>query len=329
MQRGVPQVNGPESVGEPSHEQLLELEPSAQSEAKVGRQCEVGAETQELLLVILQELVTVLVGVPGSSLGGNGRPESTRHRVEEVGHAMPDDLVELFGEGIHGLLLLGLGSLKALHEFEHVGMTPRQSLSDDLKGARHDVGPLHRDGDGEAHVGRSQIIPIAEADGRAGRDVHPPLDDAPSELGALLLHDGRDDHGSLVIVHNGVHEVDARDGREAVRSGEGHGLLYAPEFGDGDAELLPDARVRARGGRDVPCGPDGPGGEGYATPFGEALDEHVPSEATPVLPPEDEGHGNPDVLALDGPVHEGGGEGHVAGTHAEAGVVAPVRKGRF
>mmetsp|Transcript_14524 Transcript_14524/g.27734 ORF Transcript_14524/g.27734 Transcript_14524/m.27734 type:complete len:325 (-) Transcript_14524:1194-2168(-) len=322
VEGGVPEVDGAERVGESAHEKLLEFQLSREGEAQVGRQREVGGEPKELLLVILEEGVAVLVRGLGSGRGGDGGADAARDGIREVGQAVADDLVELRREHSHSLLLLALGRLEALHEIDHVRVAPRQSLADDLKGPSHDVGPLHGDGDGQAHVRVAQIIPITSADGAPGRHVHASLHHPSTQFGALLLHDARYDHGRLVVVNDGVHEIDTGDGRQRVGPGQRHRLLDAAELGDGDAELLPHPCVRAGGGRHGPGRSDRASGEGNAPALREALDEHVPPEAAPVLTAEDGAHGYPDVLALHGAVHEGGVEGHVTRAHAQAGMIA-------
>ncbi|EJK45064.1 hypothetical protein THAOC_36345, partial [Thalassiosira oceanica] len=345
VQRRVAEVYRAEGVGEAPHEQLLELEAAAEGEAKVGREGEVVREAEELLLVVGQEVVAVLVRGLGPRRGGDAASHAPTDGAEEVGNAVAHDLVELPDEDGRGLLLLAGRPLQRAQQVAHVGVAPRESLPDDLEAPGHDVRALDRDGDGEGHVRVADVVPLAAAYGRAGRDVHAALDDAAAALGAVLLHDGGDDHGRLVVVDDGVHDVAARDGDEAVAPGLRHGclfpdtarqgteqknkrpppltLLYPPELRDWHPELLPDPRVRPDAGDDRPGGPDAPGGEADAPPLGEALDEHVPPEAAPSLPAEDGVHGYPNVVALDGPVHEGRAQGDVAGSHAESLVSAP------
>ena len=62
------------------------------------------------------------------------------------------------------------------------------------------------------------IVFVAAADGRSGSGVHAALNDASSAFGAVLFHDGGDDHGGLMVVNDGVHDVTSRDGDEAVAS---------------------------------------------------------------------------------------------------------------
>jgi len=66
VQGGVAEEDGTIGVGEAAHEQLLELEPAAEQEAKVAGEGEVGREPQQLRLVVGHELVPVLVGGGGA-----------------------------------------------------------------------------------------------------------------------------------------------------------------------------------------------------------------------------------------------------------------------
>mmetsp|Transcript_3322 Transcript_3322/g.8459 ORF Transcript_3322/g.8459 Transcript_3322/m.8459 type:complete len:291 (-) Transcript_3322:115-987(-) len=204
-------------------------------------------------------------------------------------------------------------------------MAPRESLPDDLERPRHDIGTLDRNGDGKAHVGVSHVVLVSAADGRAGRNVHPAFDYAPAALCAVLLHDGADDHGGLVVVHDGVHDVASRDGNEAIASCLGHGFLNAPKFGDGNLKLLPDPRIRPHPRHHAPRRADAPRRQANAPSLREAFDEHVPSEAASFLSAQDGRHGYPDVLALDGTVHEGGAEGYVTRSHSQA-LVSPLQQ---
>jgi hypothetical protein len=84
------------------------------------------------------------------------------------------------------LLFLFLGHLEGGDEFEHVGVTAGESLSDDLEGAGHDVGAFDGNGNGEGHVGVTEVVLVA-ADGRPGRDVHGAFDNAASTTTTTMV----------------------------------------------------------------------------------------------------------------------------------------------
>lgn len=164
------------------------------------------------------------VGISGSV----GEEEAIPFNVcgvgfEVVSNAMPNNLVKLCHKRLHSLLLLQRRELQCLGQIVHVGLTPCQSLSNNLKRSSHDIGTLDSNGNGQTHVGISNIVFIATTNGRSGGNVHSALDDAPTAFGAVLLHDGADDHGCLVVVNDGVHDIASGNGDEAITSCLGHG----------------------------------------------------------------------------------------------------------
>ena len=99
-------------------------------------------------------------------------------------------------------------------------------------------------------------------------------------------------------------------------------FLNTAKLSNGDAELLPDSGVGADAARDGPGGTNGASGQTHAAALGQALHEHVPAKAASFLATQNGRHGDPDLLSLDGAVHEGRVEGHVAGSHPQSLVVA-------
>ena len=71
-----------------------------------------------------------------------------------------------------------------------------------------------------------------------------------------------------------------------------------------------------------PGGTDGSSGQTDATTLGQALHKHVPTKAASLLAAQDGRHGDPNLLSLNGTVHKGRIEGHVAGSHAQTLVIA-------
>mmetsp|Transcript_18453 Transcript_18453/g.51281 ORF Transcript_18453/g.51281 Transcript_18453/m.51281 type:complete len:292 (+) Transcript_18453:823-1698(+) len=190
MQGGVSQEHGPKGIGQASHEQLFELETSAESEAQVRRQCEVGRQTLQLVFVVLQELVAVLVGATGARRGADGGTHTTCQGTTKIGEPVLDDLVELLAEDLHTLLFLLLRQLQGKDEVQHVRVAAGQALANDLERSRHDVGTFDCDADWHVHVRVSKVVGVTTADGRPSCDVHSAFDDAPTALGTVLLHDG-------------------------------------------------------------------------------------------------------------------------------------------
>lgn len=58
---------------------------------------------------------------------------------------------------------------------------------------------LDGDGDGCSHVVGAHKVGGAQADARPAQHIHGVVDDHAPTAGALLLHDGRDDRGLLVL----------------------------------------------------------------------------------------------------------------------------------
>ena len=86
-----------------------------------------------------------------------------------------------------------------------MGVAPHETLPDELERPRHDGRALDGDGDGEGHVGTAQVVGRAHRDARAPGHVHGVVDDVPPPIRHVLLHDRREDHGRLVVVHNSIH----------------------------------------------------------------------------------------------------------------------------
>mmetsp|Transcript_37679 Transcript_37679/g.88121 ORF Transcript_37679/g.88121 Transcript_37679/m.88121 type:complete len:242 (-) Transcript_37679:819-1544(-) len=221
---------------------------------------------------------------------------------------------------------VSLGRLQRADERQHVRVATCEALPDDLERAGHDVGALDCDGHRHRHVHVAHKIHVAPTDARAAEDVHAILDHAPPALGARLLHDGREHHGRLVVVDNGVHQLDAGNHRVRLTASTCERLLDAAEFGDGHAELLADARVGTDGAGDGSRSAHRAGGERDAATLSEGLDEHVPAEAAALLAAKDRGHRDPHVLAFDRAVHESGIERHVPRAHPKA-LMTPLEQG--
>mmetsp|Transcript_60625 Transcript_60625/g.149075 ORF Transcript_60625/g.149075 Transcript_60625/m.149075 type:complete len:260 (+) Transcript_60625:1362-2141(+) len=135
----------------------------------------------------------------------------------------------------------------------------------------------------------------------------------------MRLHDGGENGGLLLVGEDGVEEVLARGEDEGVAADDGELLLHALHVCDGHLELLAHARVAAHGRHAQPAAREGAGGERDAAAVAEALHEHLPARASLLLAADDARHGDEDALSLDGPVHERGAEGVVAGAGHEAG----------
>mmetsp|Transcript_19757 Transcript_19757/g.55823 ORF Transcript_19757/g.55823 Transcript_19757/m.55823 type:complete len:326 (-) Transcript_19757:1298-2275(-) len=324
MQRRVSQKYGTQGIGETSHEKFFKFQPTAESEAQIGRQRKVGRKALELVLVVLEQLVAVLVGILRARGGREGGCHAASQGSAKVGEPVMHDLVELVAEDLDGLFLLFRWHLQRQDEIQHVRMASRQALSDDLEGPRHDVGTFDRDADWHVHVGIANVIHVSAADGGSGGDVHAALDDATAAFGAVLLHDGRNDHGCLVVVDDRVHEVRAGNVDQGIAADQRHGLLDAAEFRDGNSELLADARVGTDCAHNASAGSCGACWQADTAAFREAFDEHVPPESASFLAAQDVGHWDPNVFTFDGSVHEGRIQWHVTTSHAKSGMVASV-----
>ena len=87
------------------HEQLLELEPAAEQEAKVAGEGEVGAEPQQLCLVVGHELVAILVGGGGSRGRRDERAGAAGEGKAKVTHGVLEAFGRMLGEAARGLLV--------------------------------------------------------------------------------------------------------------------------------------------------------------------------------------------------------------------------------
>mmetsp|Transcript_7855 Transcript_7855/g.15711 ORF Transcript_7855/g.15711 Transcript_7855/m.15711 type:complete len:227 (-) Transcript_7855:354-1034(-) len=225
---------------------------------------------------------------------------------------MSDDLLELSSKLVNSL---GLVALKGVNQLEHMGVATGKTLADDLEGPRHDIGTLNGDGNRDGHVSVPNKISISQYNGRTGRNIHALLDDAASALRTILLHDGRYDHGCLVVVHDGVHHIATCDADEGVGGALCKSLLNAAKLSDWGAELFPNSRVGTDSSSHGAPRTDRGCRERDSTSLSKALDEHVPAVARTFLSTEDALHGHPYVLAFNGPIHEGSRKGHVARSH--------------
>mmetsp|Transcript_28047 Transcript_28047/g.46173 ORF Transcript_28047/g.46173 Transcript_28047/m.46173 type:complete len:373 (-) Transcript_28047:226-1344(-) len=248
-------------------------------------------------------------------------------------HARAEERASKGAEGVAGGVAHHLGQvlveplhvvavLDGQHQVQQVRVAAHQALAVLDQGARQNVSALHRDGDGDSLVGRGQEVGGAVADAGAAHNVHAVVDADAHAICHLLLHDGRDHGGLLVLVDHGVHQT--LGGRHDVRvPGDARQrLLHALQLGNGHLELLAHARIGAHV-RDaaLPRG-HAQGGQRDGPALGQAVHEHVPAVARAVLPAQQLLHGNKHVLALHRAVHERGAQRVVAIAHAQARVVA-------
>ena len=166
--------------------------------------------------MVVNKLVAILVSSLGAEGSRESRTNTTSQGLSKVGQTVSNNLVELLGKNLDSLLFLLWWSLKTLNQFQHVRMASRQTLSNNLERTSHDVGTFDGNGNGQTHVCVSNVILVSTANGRSSGNVHSLLDNTTTTFGTVLLHDGRDDHGSLVIVDNGIHEISSSNANESI-----------------------------------------------------------------------------------------------------------------
>mmetsp|Transcript_6086 Transcript_6086/g.8721 ORF Transcript_6086/g.8721 Transcript_6086/m.8721 type:complete len:289 (-) Transcript_6086:639-1505(-) len=201
-------------------------------------------------------------------------------------------------------------------------MTTRQSLSNDLERTSHNVGTFDSDGNGDGHVAVAHVVLVTSANGRSGSDVHAMLDNATTTFGNVLFHDGGNDHGSLMIVDNAVHQVTTGNRDQTVASSLAESFLDSTKLGDGHTELLAHSGISTDRRSNTSSGSKRTSRQTHSTSFGQTLNKHVPPIAASLLSSKNHVHGNPNVLTFNCTIHKSSVERHVAGTHVETRMVA-------
>mmetsp|Transcript_15971 Transcript_15971/g.48782 ORF Transcript_15971/g.48782 Transcript_15971/m.48782 type:complete len:345 (-) Transcript_15971:592-1626(-) len=243
--------------------------------------------------------------------------ENAAGGAARVHHGVADDGREVAVEAGLVVALLDGGD-----DVEQVRVGAREALAVLDERARERVGALHGDGDGHGRVGVGHEVGRAVADAGTAEHVHGVVHADAHAVRHLLLHDGADDGGLLVLVDHAVHEVLRGRHDEGVRAEAREVLLHALELRDGHLELLADARVGAHRAHGALGRGHAHGGQRDGAALGEAVHEHVPAEAGALLAADDALHGDEHLLALHGAIHERRRERVVARTDAQAGVVA-------
>mmetsp|Transcript_10642 Transcript_10642/g.18901 ORF Transcript_10642/g.18901 Transcript_10642/m.18901 type:complete len:517 (+) Transcript_10642:1552-3102(+) len=287
-QSGVPQEDGRQGVGHAPGDHLLTLQIASEDEGHVAGGGEVGGQAVEVPLVVLH----LVRGAAGSAhrpdqTGGHIRQGVLHHEEHVLREAA--DVVAL---------------LEGLHDVQEVGVGAHHALPKDHEGAGQGVGPLHGDPHRDHEVPRLQGAAGAPADGGAGQHIGGVLKGHAGPVGGLLLEDGGEHAGGLVVVHHRRDQVRAGLADEGLPRDPAQVLLHPPHVPDGDAELLADAGVGPRGDGGGGGGGAGPGGQGDAPPLAELLHEEVPALPRLGLAPQHAVHGDEHVRALHSAVHE-------------------------
>ena len=187
--------------------------------------------------------------------------------------------------------------------------------------AREDVRPFDGDPDRDRSVGRREDVPRTAADGRARLNVHRVVHDGAHAFGQVPLHDRRDDGRLLLRVDRAEREL-ARGVHHVGLPPDPRERLFDPlEAPDRETELLPHARVVARGARRQLRCTDREGGEGDAAARGQAVHEHPPSFAGHRGAADDEIERREHVLSVGGTVLERHAERIVALPDPDSGQV--------
>ncbi|MNV04135.1 hypothetical protein D3C71_944230 [compost metagenome] len=195
---------------------------------------------------------------------------------------------------------------------KHVGMAASGTLPEDHQVASQYVGPLHRDGDRNAHVGVAGVVFRAELDGTTGVDVHGVIHDLARHFGHVVLGDGGDDGGRLTEIQGTCRHATCPFQLVGETTDAGQRFLHPFKLADGHAKLLAHIGVGAHGAaRHVATGGT-QGRQRDAATGGEALHQHAPAAAGVIRAADDPVERNEHILAEGRTVQERQSHGVVA-----------------
>mmetsp|Transcript_9825 Transcript_9825/g.17905 ORF Transcript_9825/g.17905 Transcript_9825/m.17905 type:complete len:289 (+) Transcript_9825:1015-1881(+) len=201
-------------------------------------------------------------------------------------------------------------------------MASRQTLPNNLKRTCHDIGTFHGNGNGQTHICVSNVILISTANGRSSGNVHSFFDNTTTTFGTVLLHDGRDNHGSFVVIDNGIHEISTCNANESIAAGIDKCFLNTSKFCNGNTKLLSNTRIGTHSSDHTTPGTHRSRRQAHTTSFGKTFNKHVPSIATTFLSPQNFAHWDPNIFSFDCSIHKGSIERHVTRSHTQTRVVS-------
>ncbi len=220
--------------------------------------------------------------------------------------------------------------VKLLETALHVGVGRRFQLGKDVRVAAggtlpedhqvtgQDVGPFHRDGHRNAHVGVAGVVFRAQLDGATGVDVHGVIHDLARHFGHVVLGNRGDDGRCLTQVQGTCGHTTCPFQLIGEAADAGQRFLHPFKLADGHAELFTHVGVGAHGAACHVTTGGAKGRQRDAATGGEALHQHAPAATGVIRAADDPVERNEHILAEGRAVQERQTHGVVAiaDTHA-------------
>ncbi len=289
LEGGGGQIEVAQHVAKTGGDHLLALEIATQHQhGDVGAQGQPFTHAWQLLVV-----ASGFAGHRGTVELAQGQP--LEQGTEEVAGTEGDVLHQQGVKLLEAALHVGVGCRFQLGEY--VRVAAGGTLTEDHQVAGQDVGPFHRDGHRNTHIGVAGVVFRPKLDGATGVDVHGVIHDLARHFGHVVFGNRRDDGRCLTEIQGACGHAAGPFQLIGQAADAGQRFLHPFKFADGHAELLAHVGVGTHGAtRHVATG----GAERRqrdAATGGEAFDQHAPATAGVIRAADDPVERNEHILA--------------------------------
>ena len=319
-QRCRDQIEIAQDIGHAARDLLLALERPAQHHRGPVRGEREG-------LAIAMQLAIPMRHRPLVGCAGKG---AIAHPVQEAGHHIAQHEARMPAKGHVELLQprLAVRVLARLHFLEQIGMRTQHALGKGHQRAGQDIGPFHRDGHRQRHIGAEQVIARPVLDGAAAMDVKGIVHAVAHGFGGGVFEEARNHRRALALVHH--------RGSQPAAGLEGIGALdhFAERLGDAfhqphrNAELAAHPRIGGRRAQRLLDRDRADCRQRDGAARRQALHQHAPALAGIIGAADQIAHGHEHIGAAHRPVHEGLARGEVPAADIEARMIARDQRQR-
>ena len=239
-----------------------------------------------------------LVGCAAEIAQAQCQAQAAQYVTEGVAKVTEKGLVKLFDR-----VCTGVGGRRFDFLYQ-IGVAAYGTLPEHHQAAGKNVGPFHRNADGERLVYPGQKIPRADNHAASGHHVHGIVHHVAHQLGVAVFQQRRGNGRFNAAVQHGGGEA-PRGVHHVGVAGDGFQRFLHPfKLRNGAAELLPNGGVGTGGQAAMFARACTQCGQGNRAPHRQAFQQHDPTLSDSLLTTNDLLHGDKHVFAPGGPVHK-------------------------